>query len=214
MPQSKTKNRANFEYRLATDELWSIATELQSLREHPPLKYKKNGHLEGSILSFVKGLRISARLIYFLRNCLSEEDCEVSWGHILNASGQSCSPECDVIIHKKGHVKRWNGSGNSDCVMDFKFIRAKKVTAVISCKSIVADIDDDYPSQLKSYGVSKVYLFGECCSQSNYSNLRKKAKSAGYVDLFCAYFIDTKNDSPIRDDNHHYDFYDSIRTLF
>lgn len=214
MTANNSTHRGAFEYNLATEELWSMATELQMLREHPPLTKRTDGRYEGNILSFVKGLRISARLIYFLRNCLSEEECEVSWGHILDSSGQSCSPECDVIIHQKGQIKQWNGSGPNNCVMDFKFIRASRVRAVVSCKSVVTSIDEGYPEQLEKFGVSDVFLFGECCSKTNYANLKHRAQDAGYINLFCAYFTESDSPSPVRDEQHHFEFYDRIRELY
>ena len=202
-------NTMTFANRLATQQLWSLASELHALREHPPLTARGDGFYEGNILSFVKGLRISAQIVYFLRDCLSEGDLDVSWGHILNSQGQSCSPECDVIIHK-GHLRKWNGSGGSNPIMEFKFVRAEKVKAVISCKSVVTTVDEDYPLKLVPFGVDKVFLFGECCSQSNYSGLKTKALAAGYSGFWCSYLTDSSQDEPIKDDSMYQDFWDTM----
>lgn len=201
-----------FEDSFATQGLWNIAVDLYGLKEHPPLRRRDDGTYEGEILSFVKGLRISAQLIYFIRDCLSENGCDVSWGHILNDEGQSCSPECDVIIHN-GHVRKWNGSAVGQ-VMDFRFVRAKKVRAVVSCKSNVTSIEEAYPAQLRDYGVERVFLFGECCSQSNYENLKQKALTAGYAGFWCAYFTSSKIEGPIRDESVYKEFRSALLALF
>src|SRR5438552_2708552 len=124
---------------LAIEQLTGLAAELQKLRYHPPLVRRADGKYEGDILGFVKGLRLSARVIYFLRERLSPTGLEVNWGHLIDANEQSCSPECDVVIHTKGHMRKWNGSDRP--VMDFKFIEATSVRAVVSCKSLLKSID-------------------------------------------------------------------------
>ena len=65
------------------------------------------GH-SGRILPFVRGLRLSAHLIYAIRDILSDSDLEANWGHLLDQKGIYCSPECDVIIHRKGYIRKWN----------------------------------------------------------------------------------------------------------
>lgn len=190
-----------------------MAGELYQLKEnYPPLTRREDGKYEGAILAFVKGLRISSLLTYCLRDWLSDSDWEASWGHIVNHEGQSCSPECDIIIHK-GHVQHWNGHGGLSPVMDFKFVDAANVLAVISCKSAVASVDDGYPAQLQKFGVTKVLLFGECCSETNYENLRKKAIDAGYLGLWCAYHQDGKGEGFISNEVMYADFYNSFREL-
>lgn len=91
---------------LRIEQLVGLREELQILRHHPPLIKRLDGKYEGDILGFVKGLRLSARVIYFLRERLSSTGLEVSWGHILDQKERSCSPECDVVIHRKGYVRR------------------------------------------------------------------------------------------------------------
>jgi hypothetical protein len=170
---------------LAIEQLIGLTAELQKLRCHPPLVKRQDGKYEGDILGFVKGLRLSARVIYFLRERLSQTGLEVNWGHILDNNEQSCSPECDIIIHTKGHVREWNG-GRSP-VMHFKFIKASCVRAVVSCKSYLTDIDRDYPRGLKKFGVGNVFLFAECCDESCITRLQKKAEKLGYKGLCCLY---------------------------
>lgn len=196
---------------LAVEQLEGLTAELQKLRDHPPLTRREGGTYEGDILGFVKGLRLSARVIYFLRECLSELDCEVSWGHVLNAEEQSCSPECDIIIHSKGHVREWNGGKHP--VMHFKFVRAERVHAVVSCKSQLDSIDRGYPKKLKPYGIKKVFLFAECLRQERLAGLRAAAKKEGYGGLWCLYFTPQGADNSIisRDQNMYVDFAKAIR---
>lgn len=196
---------------LATRELSELASELYTHREHPPLKVRSDGSYEGHILSFVKGLRLSSKVIYFLRKCLSNSDLQVNWGHIINDSGQSCSPECDIVIHKPGHIEEWNGG--KDPVMNFKFIHAQSVVAVVSCKSFVASIESDYPAKLARYGVNKVYLFGEACSQTNYDNLKEKALAAGYSDFWVSYFPIDGAASYSEPEDQYFQFWSTVKLL-
>jgi hypothetical protein len=39
--------------------------------------------------------------------------------------------------------------------MNFKFVRAELVRAVVSCKSQLDSIDSDYPKALKKFGIGK-----------------------------------------------------------
>jgi hypothetical protein len=179
---------------LAIGELREIATELQSLREHPPLVQKTPGRYEGAILAFVRGLRLSARMIYVLRKFLSSSELKVSWGHLLDAGGNGCSPECDVVIHEKGFIQRWNGG--AEPIMDFHFISAQRVRAVVSCKSKITSIDKNYPKSLRKYGVKNVILFAESCDEAKFPRLRKLARAAGYRGLWCLY-LTRKDGAPI-----------------
>lgn len=188
-----------------------MATELSNYTEYEPLLSDGNGRYSGHILGFVKGLRLSAKLIYFLRKCLSGKSLDVSWGHIINTTTGDCSPECDVIIHSPGYYEKWNGGDKP--VMDFSFIESHMVKAVVSCKSIVASFDESYPDQLKILGIDTVYVFGECCSKSNYSNLRQKAQAHGYKDFWVSYFT-TGSGTDCEweaDGTHHEEFFNHIR---
>jgi hypothetical protein len=184
--KKKAKTGVTFGDSFGVAELRELTAELQDLRSHPPLVKRADGKYEGDILGFVKGLRLSARLIYFLRNRLSSTDVEVSWGHLV-ANNESCSPECDVIIHAKGHVRKWNGS--KEPVMEFKFVEAEKAVAVVSCKSSLRSIDKAYPKALKKVGVDAVFLFAECCPEKRFESLKKSALAAGYRGLWCLYLV-------------------------
>jgi hypothetical protein len=171
---------------LANEQLAALAAQLLNCREFPPLVTRSDGKYEGDILGFVKGLRLSAGVIYFFREKLDHLDLEVSWGHLLDDKQQYCSRECDVIIHSKGSVRTWNGGKHP--IMEFRFVDVAKARAVISCKSLLTSIDKEYPKEMKKFGVKKVFLFAECSSATNFPNLRKEAKKAGYADLCCLYF--------------------------
>jgi len=183
--------------------------ELGTLRFHPPLVKREDGKYEGDILGFVKGLRLSARIIYFLRERLSHTGLEVSWGHIIDETGQTCSPECDVIIHEQGYIRKWNG--NEHPIMDFKFVQADSVRAIVSCKSFMRDIDKDYPATLKKYGIENVFLFAECCIKSQSVKLEAAAKSANYLGVWWLYLLDYA-DSPMfeTDTKMHCDFGNAV----
>jgi len=207
---SSLQNQVTFGANLAIEQLVGLAAELVNLRGHPPLVRRDDGKYEGDILGFVKGLRLSARVIYFLRERLSRTELEVSWGHMLDSNEQSCSPECDVIIHTKGHLRKWNGSGNDSPVMEFKFIEASSVRAVVSCKSLLTAIDKDYPSDLKAFGVENVFLFAECCREAHLPRLREKAAAAGYRGLWCLYCADEGAPMYTTDESMYVNFGDVI----
>ena len=190
-----SKARGPFGKVLSVEQLTGLTAQLQKVRSTPPLVKRGDGKYEGDILGFVKGLRLSAGVIYFLRERLSSTDLEVNWGHLLDQGEISCSPECDVIIHAKGHVRKWNGDEHP--IMDFRFVRAGDVRAVVSCKSklTASAIDKAYPKDLKKYGVRKIFLFAECCEETQFSVLLKKAKQAGYCGLWCLYLTEAQSPS-------------------
>ena len=191
---------------LRTEQLRGLAEELYGVRSFPPLTKRKDGKYEGDILGFVKGLRFSARVIYFLREQLSGTDLEVSWGHLVDSYGQFCSPECDIIIHTKGHYRKWNGNGGTAPVMEFKFIEAKNAVAVVSCKSELRSVDDDYPFGLRKFGVKHVLLFAECCAKQRLVRLRQRARTSGYRGLWVLYYLDDTAGSYEIDEKMHFDF--------
>ena len=193
---------------LSIEQLVGLREELQTLRNHPPLTKRSDGKYEGDILGFVRGLRLSARVIYFLRERLSSVDLEVSWGHILDKDKKACSPECDVLIHKKGYIRSWNGS--SKPIMEFKFVEASSVLAVISCKSRLATIDKSYLTSLKRHGVEKVFLFAECCDESQQKSLKQRACKAGYKGLWFLYVVEEALGLVTTDDQELSDFGDEI----
>ena len=195
-----SRARVPFGKVLRVEQLTGLTAELQKLRSNPPLVKRSDGKYEGSILGFVSGLRLSARLIYFLRERLSSTSLEVNWGHLLDQKEDSCSPECDVVVHTKGHVREWNGG--KDPVMNFKFIEAGNVRAIVSCKSTLSAIDKAYPKALQKHGVAKIFLFAECCQDTHFARLRKAARSAGYRGLWCLYL--TQKDGSFKTDESMY----------
>jgi len=184
---------------LSYEQLTSLTAELQSVRSYPPLTQRKDGKYEGDILGFVKGLRLAARLIYWLRERLSKfgKEVEISWGQVLNDQG-SCSRECDIIIHQPGHIREWNGT--SGAIMHFRFVGPRSVLAVISCKSLVIGIDEQYPKDLQKFGIKKVFLFAECCVLEKLADLKKRAKMVGYQGLWCLYRFAASDKSAITND--------------
>jgi len=205
--QKREQTRIEFGDALAVDYLAGLAAELQQLRDYPPLVRRADGKYEGGILGFVKGLRLSARVVYFLRQRLADTRCEIHWGHLLDTEERSCSPECDVIIHD-GSRRRWNGFERP--VMDFAFVVADKARAVVSCKSKLDSIDAEYPKALRRFGVKDVLLFAECCDEKKFERLRRLAKRAGYRGLWCLYFTGD-NGSFVRMDTAMYvDFANAI----
>ena len=140
---------------------------------------------KGRILPFVRGLRLSAQLVYAIRELLEGTELTANWGHLLDKDHKFCSPECDVIIHKKtGHIRKWNGTEQP--VMDFRFISAKDTIVVISCKSFVRSIDTEYVEEINHY-INRVWLFGECCGPKSHKKLQEKARSAGYEHFWYLY---------------------------
>ncbi len=193
---------------LAYGKFNQLATEFQGLRLSPPDVRVSPGKREGEILRFVRGLRLSARVIYILRGMLSGQNVEVSWGHLLNKDRATCSRECDIIIHEKGYVDKWNGEEHP--VMDFRFIDAAKAHAIVSCKSILTAVDTDYPKEMKEFGVKNTFLFAECCTKDDFDELKKKSKKAGYAALGCLYFTSKKARGFSTDDSVHQHFADAV----
>jgi hypothetical protein len=206
--RTQSRPAITFGKSLGIEQLTGLAAELQKVRHHPPLTQRQDGKYEGDILGFVKGLRLSARVIYFLRERLSGTELEVSWGHLLDGNDQSCSPECDVIIHSKGHTREWNG--HSSPIMNFKFIEATRVKAIVSCKSRLNTIDTVYPRDLKRFGVNNIFLFAECCLEGRFKALRKKARQAGYKGLWCLYFTQDEESGFKTDESMYVKFGEAI----
>lgn len=184
---------------LELEDFEGLTAELQSWRTD---KYVQTTELKkgsGLVLGFVKGLRLSARLIYAIRKNLSTTSLEVDWGHLLDKDGMSLSPECDIIIHKKGYVREWNG--NSNPVMNFKFIKSTDTIAVISCKSYAKSIDKPYKAyceRIREY-VNNVMLFAECCPKRRAVALNEKAKKAGYKGFWYLYSVDEQTNETCKD---------------
>jgi len=153
-------------------------------------EWRTRGLQDAGILGFVKGLRFSARLIYAIREHLSSSGYEVDWGHLLTEDGYSCSPECDIIIHKRGHVREWNGTTRP--VMNFKFINCKDAIAVISCKSMITSVDKEHKKYIKALKphVKEILIFAECCEPSAVKRLKKSAQAVGCHSFWYLYVCD------------------------
>ncbi|UCG94436.1 MAG: hypothetical protein JSW13_01370 [Candidatus Aerophobus sp.] len=142
---------------------------------------------KGRILPFIRGLRLSAQLVYAIRELLIGSGLTANWGHLLDEEQKFCSPECDVIIHKEtGQLRQWNGT--REPVMDFRFVLMTEAVVVISCKSLVRpkDIEVEYAEQVKEY-VDRLWLFGECCGPRSITSLSQKAQMAGYEHFWHLY---------------------------
>jgi hypothetical protein len=171
---------------LREEILMSIFAELTTWRIDTFIRQMEAKRRKGRILPFVWGLRLSAHLIYVIRDILSGTDLTADWGHLLDESGTFCSCECDVIIHRKGFVGRWNGK--KEPVMDFNFIEQQEAVVVISCKSYLrsSDIDEKYCNLMKPF-VKKIWLFAECCGPRSNKTIQKKAPMLGYEKFWYLY---------------------------
>jgi hypothetical protein len=169
---------------LNLQEFHSLKEELSQWRVDPEIQEMEKERPGGIILGFVRGLRLSARLIYAIREHLSAFELEVNWGHLLTEEGNSCSPECDIIIHLPGYEREWNGHDKK--IMDFKFVDCRKAIAFISCKSFIKRVDRKYCQELSPF-VDKVLLFAECCEPNAVDRLKRSAKSKGYQGFWYLY---------------------------
>ncbi|MEQ1935655.1 MAG: hypothetical protein ABL962_17495, partial [Fimbriimonadaceae bacterium] len=113
----------------------------------------------------------------------------------------------------RGHIRKWNG--NKDGIMEFVFVEASQVKAVVSCKSLATAVDKDYPKSLRGYGVSKIFLFAECCKTTAVVNLRKRATQAGYQGMWFLYQTDDqsadKSIGVVKDENEYFSFATAIK---
>ena len=164
---------------------------------------------KGRILPFIRGLRFSALLVYAIREILSGTELNTNWGHLLDKDGNYCSPECDIIIHRNGHIARWNG--NEKPIMDFRFIDSQNAAAVISCKSYLSSIDKKYCISIKPY-VDKVWLVAECCDPKSAESLKKRALKSGYDNFYNTYFWN-KDISPMPNKDEWMNFVEELKKL-
>ena len=179
---------------LNEERLMRIFGEFSNWRIDDFIRQLATQRKRGGVLPFVRGLRLSAQLIYAIREILSGTNLTASWGHLLDKDGTFCSSECDVIIHQEGHVRQWNGE-NQNPIMDFKFIEQEKAVAVISCKSYLRsyDIDQQYCDSMKPF-VKNIWLFAECCGPRSNESILKKALEYGYERFWFLYCWSRKSD--------------------
>ena len=194
-----------------------IKAQLLSYLLDPFIRAKEadEGSNTGLIFPFARGLRFSALLIYSIRECLSGTDVEVNWGQIIDENGYACSAECDIIIHKKGHHKHWNGGGNSgQHVMDFRFIKKQNAFAVISCKSYLTKsaIEKNYCTNMLKY-VSKVWLFAECCGPDSVDLIKEEAAKIGYQHFWYLYTWSRTTDEVVDDLKGWLHFITTVKSL-
>lgn len=194
----------------------AIRAQLLSYRLDPFIRSKesKKGPNKGLIFPFARGLRFSALLIYSIREYLSDSDLEVNWGQIVDDDGFACSGECDIIIHKKGHCNRWNGSDNGNHIMDFRFIEKQNALVVISCKSYLTNstIEKEYCHNILKY-VKRVWLFAECCGPKSVELIRNNSKIIGYENYWYLYTWSKKTANIVDDENVWYHFIETIKSL-
>jgi len=173
------------------------------------------GTSERRMLYFVQGLRFSAEIIYVIRRLLVTSVLSANWGHLLRGDDVLCSPECDVILHRDGKRGRWNGT-HKDPVFDFWFVDPRAVRAVISCKSVIrkpSDVDRQYCQKLRNFGVSRIWLFAECCDPSNVGAVAGRARSVGYSRFFHLYTLDPRTGSHTPSEKSWNEFIRAVRGL-
>ncbi len=167
----------------------ALAAEFAGWRTSPAIVLPEAESDSGTILGFVQGLRLSAKLIYELRELLRETSLKAHWGQVLDRHNRSFSRECDVIIHSGHSTNRWNGGKKP--VMDFAFVRYDRVRAVISCKSKLTakdSLDHEYCESMSRY-VGRIYLFAECCEDVDIEVMRRRAIKAGYHGFWALYTL-------------------------
>ncbi|MEO6729836.1 MAG: hypothetical protein ABIN01_01370 [Ferruginibacter sp.] len=194
----------------------TIKAQLLTYRLDPFIRSKEaqGGAEKGLIFPFARGLRFSALLVYTIRECLSGSDLEVNWGQIIDDDGYACSGECDIIIHKKGHYKRWNGDGGMGHIMDFRFIEKEKAIAVISCKSYLTktEVEDVYCKSMLNY-VKRIWLFAECCGPDSVELIKQESKDIGYENFWHLYTWSRTTDAIVDDVHGWLDFVEKIKAL-
>jgi hypothetical protein len=208
--RERAEHRGHLATRLNLGEFHSLKEELSQWRVDPQILEMERERPGGIILGFVRGLRLSARLIYAIRHHLSSSNLEVDWGHLLTANGSSCSPECDIIIHLPGYEHIWNG--HKDPIMDFKFINCEKAVAVISCKSFLRVVDRRYSERMRPY-IGNILLFAECCEPNAVERLKRSAESAGYKGFWYLYACNQNTSECIVDEMQWINFIQTLKSL-
>lgn len=174
----------------------------------------REGANKGLIFPFARGLRFSALLIYTIRECLYGSDLEANWGQLIDEEGNKCSPECDIIIHKKGHYAKWNGNDQGNHIMDFRFIEQSKAVAVISCKSYLtkSSIEKEYCSNMLAF-VGNVWLFAECIGPESFDLIKHEALNIGYTNFWYLYTWSRTTGDTVDDINGWFTFIEEVKKL-
>lgn len=186
----KNQNPGPLKRRFFLDNFNSMMSEFSEWRMDDYLKLlnKMNQKGWGKVLPFVRGLRLSARLIYIIRKNLNGTNLAADWGHLMNEAGDYLTPECDIILYdKKGKIDEWNDQ-TKNAVMNFKFIENTSAKLVISCKSLLktSDVDKAYCEEVKKF-VNRIWLFAECCGPRSPLKIKERAKQSGYEKFFFLY---------------------------
>ncbi len=178
---------------LQEERFMHMFSEFTNWRIDPFIRQQEARRAKGRVLPFVRGLRLSAQLIYMIREILSGSGLTANWGHLLDSDESFCSCECDVIIHRNGHIRQWDG--NNSPIMDFRFIKQEQAVAVISCKSNLrsSDVDKEYCESMKPF-VNKIWLFAECCGPRSTDSIRNKALTLGYEKFWPLYIWSKQKD--------------------
>jgi hypothetical protein len=192
------------ELNLRTEDFFALAEKLSKWKLDPGIRLMNTG----KILGFIQGLRLSAELAYIIRKIVSPYPLHVSWGHLVDENGMSCSPECDIIIHKPGFIQEWNGSTKP--IMNFKFIQCTSALAVISCKSFIHSVDKAYCQNFAKYNLKNMFLFAECCKPRAVARLKAQASAAGYKGFFYLYTFETKQSIINRDSQIYEQFIEGV----
>jgi len=188
-PTSTRKRCQGIALRLDLGPFDRLCADFGQWRIDNTIRIMEQQKAQGRVLAFVRGLRLSSHLIYAIRDVLSGSNLKADWGHILDDEGVKCSPECDVIIHRRPYA-RWNGSERP--VMDFTFVSQEDAVAVISCKSYLKSISGeyrDYSEKVRKY-VKHLWLFAECCRPDAVRRLTQKSQQAGYDKFWYLYTWD------------------------
>jgi hypothetical protein len=172
---------------LALEPFEGLIAELASYRQG---QTESAGGAQCSVLPFVRGLRLSARLIYIMRERLIGSGLMVDWGHLVDEQENILSKECDIIVHR-GSFRKWNGSVKP--VMDFHFVLGKNAVAVVSCKTTIDRVDEPYAKNIRRF-VRRVCLFGECCDDKHVARFARQARNAGYAHMWFLYTQEADGD--------------------
>lgn len=202
--------------RFASDRYNNVSQPLLSHRIDPFIREVevRKGKNKGYIMSFVRGLRMSALIIYQLREILSDTNYSAYWGQIIGDDGEYLSNECDIIISRKdAFEKKWNGQGTEN-IMDFRFISRNHVKLVISCKSFLtnSDVEKEYCENMKNY-ISNIWLFAECCGPQSVAPITKTATEYGYSAFWHLYIWNRLTGETKLDEGIWKDFEKEIREL-
>lgn len=201
---------------LALGPLCGLSAELVKWRESNEISAIYQAQSRNRIFDFVKGLRFSAQLIYFIRERLPAHQIAVDWGQLVSEDGTSLSPECDIIIHRNGVFKKWNGDRNNP-IMNFAFIKSNSVLAIVSCKSYLRSVGKkhtEYIENIRKVAPNKrLWLFAECCAPGRIGKLKADALSAGYNGFWYLYTWDSKRSYSTNDESIWADFIHSLATL-